>query len=165
MWGRRLAGVRDGIIYGALIGVGFVLTENLIYFAFAALQGGPSGLARSVYLRGLLAGADHAVFTATIGAGIGWAVASSSTRGRVLAPLIACLAALVLHVAWNAVASDAISRVLCGAETAGGACRPTPAARDLFGVAPVHRALLPRPRRRSAGPSVRGRDGREELAW
>jgi protease PrsW len=137
VWRRHRLGIRDGIVYGALIGVGFVLTENLIYFAFATLLGGPSGLARSVYLRGLLAGADHAVFTATIGAGIGWATAASSRRARTVAPLAAWFAALGLHIAWNAIASDAITRALCGAEIAGGPCLPTPAMRDLFAVAPA----------------------------
>jgi RsiW-degrading membrane proteinase PrsW (M82 family) len=134
---RDFAGVRDGIVYGALIGVGFVVSENLLYFMFAILQGGQAGLARSVYLRGFLAGANHAVFTATMGAGIGWALAATSVRVRVLATALAAAAALVQHLAWNALAADALTRVLCGAEAAGGACRPTPAAGDLFAVVPV----------------------------
>ena len=86
---RDFAGVRDGIVYGGLIGIGFVFTENLLYFMFAILQGGEARLVRSVYLRGLLAGGDHAVFTATIGAGIGWAVATTSRRARP-APCLEC---------------------------------------------------------------------------
>ena len=139
---RDFAGVRDGIVYGGLIGIGFVFTENLLYFMFAILQGGEARLVRSVYLRGLLAGGDHAVFTATIGAGIGWAVATTSRRARVLAAALASAAALVQHLAWNALAADAITYVLCGAEVAGAACRPMPTTTDLFGVVPLLVALF-----------------------
>jgi RsiW-degrading membrane proteinase PrsW (M82 family) len=133
---------RDGIVYGALTGVGFVLTENLLYFMFAILQGGEAGLMRSVYLRGLLAGGNHAVFSATFGAGIGWAAAATSRRAGLLAVALAGIAALVQHFAWNALAADAITDALCGAEVAGAACLPTPAAMDLFVAVPLLVALF-----------------------
>ena len=128
---------RDGVVYGALIGVGFVLAENVTYLGFAVLQGGDAGLVRAVYLRGILGGANHPIFTATIGAGIGLARVASSTRGRVVAPVLGCLAAVGQHLAWNAAASPTIVRTLCAAAVAGGACRPTPAAVDLFAVVPL----------------------------
>ena len=134
---RSIATIRDGIVYGALIGVGFVVAENLIYLAFAALQGGESGLARSVYLRGLVAGANHAVFTATVGAGIGGVRAAIAPRARVAALSAGIVAALAQHLAWNAIASHVIVGALCGATTPGGACLPTPAAADLFIVVPL----------------------------
>ena len=134
---KAIAGPRDGIVYGALVGVGFVLTENLLYLAFAVLQGGAAGLARGVYLRALLAGGNHAVFTATVGAGIGCARAAATRRRRVRAVLVAIAAALLQHLAWNAVAAEAMTRALCGAAIPGASCRPTPAAGDLFLVVPL----------------------------
>jgi RsiW-degrading membrane proteinase PrsW (M82 family) len=134
--------VRDGIVYGALTGVGFVLTENLLYFMFAILQGGEAGLMRSVYLRGLLAGGNHAVFSATLGAGIGWAAAATSRHVRLVAVALAGVAALGQHFAWNALAADAITDALCGAEAAGAACLPNPAAVDLFVAVPLLVALF-----------------------
>jgi len=132
-----LRNVRDGVVYGALVGVGFLFTENLTYLRLAVLQGGGSGFGRGVYLRGLLAGANHAIFTATIGAGLGWARSAPFGRARRLAPILAGAAACLQHVAWNGVASGAIAGALCGAEVPGGACRATPAPGDLFVVVPA----------------------------
>ncbi|MFN8643840.1 MAG: PrsW family glutamic-type intramembrane protease [Candidatus Binatia bacterium] len=36
-WRREVRGVRDGIVFGALVGVGFTMAENLYYFALAAV--------------------------------------------------------------------------------------------------------------------------------
>src|SRR5688572_8465961 len=36
-------GTLDGIVYGALVGIGFAFTENVIYLTFAVLQGGSGG--------------------------------------------------------------------------------------------------------------------------
>jgi len=100
------------------------------------LPGAP-GLGRSVYLRGLLAGADHAIFTATIGAGIGWARTAQAESVRRLAPVVAAAAACLQHIAWNGVASEAIVGALCGAEVPGGACRAMPSDHDLVVVVPL----------------------------
>ena len=42
-----------------------------------------------------------------------------------------------VHAVWNAVASDAITQVLCGAPTPGAACTPDPAALDLLVTVPI----------------------------
>jgi RsiW-degrading membrane proteinase PrsW (M82 family) len=132
-----LASVRDGVVCGALIGIGFVLTENLTYLGFAALQGGEAGLARSIYLRGVLAGTNHAIFTATIGAGIGWTRRTPSAGVRMTTLAAAVIAALAQHVAWNGVASPAIAHLLCGAPAPAAACLPAPTPIDLFGWVPM----------------------------
>jgi RsiW-degrading membrane proteinase PrsW (M82 family) len=137
LWRRAIGGVRDGIVYGALIGIGFVFTENLLYLAFAVLEGGAAALARSVYLRGLLAGGNHAIFTATVGAGVGLVCGAHARGERAVAATLAVAAALVQHLAWNALASGAITRALCGAEVPGGACRAAPADTALFVVVPL----------------------------
>jgi RsiW-degrading membrane proteinase PrsW (M82 family) len=137
-----IAGVRDGIVYGALVGIGFVLAESLLYLGFAVLEGGEASFVRSIYLRGVLAGGNHAVFTATVGAGIGWARAATSGRARTLGLGLAVAAALLQHLAWNAIAAGAIVRALCGAAVAGGACLPAPAAVDLLVVVPLVTALF-----------------------
>jgi len=137
-----IAGVRDGIVYGALVGIGFVLAESLLYFGFAVLEGGEAGLVRSIYLRGVLAGGNHAVFTATVGAGIGWACAATSVLARMLGLGLAVAAALLQHLAWNAIAAGAITRALCGAAVMGARCLPAPAAVDLFVVIPLVTGLF-----------------------
>ncbi len=132
---------RDGIVCGALVGLGFDLAENVQYFTLAAVQGGVTGLVRGVWVRGVLAGLKHAVFTATTGAGLGWAREVTGRRARLLIPLLALAAAVGQHTAWNAVASHAITRALCGAPTAEAACLPTPSDLALFVSVPLIVAL------------------------
>jgi RsiW-degrading membrane proteinase PrsW (M82 family) len=125
---------RDGILCGALVGVGFAPVENASYLTLAAIQGGPGGLLSGLYLRGVVEGLNHAVFTAAVGAGLGWA---RSGRARLAAPALGFGAAVGQHVLWNAVASRAITVSLCGAETPGGACASAPAPEALFVTAPL----------------------------
>ncbi len=136
--GRGLvAGTLDGIVYGALVGVGFAFTENVVYLTFAVLQGGAVGLARGVYVRALLGGGNHAAFTATTGAALGWAWTRPRPGGPWLVPALGLAFATLQHVVWNAVAANAIQGVLCGPELAGGACRPTPTDMSLFVIVPL----------------------------
>lgn len=170
-----LDGALDGIVYGALIGVGFAFTENVIYLTFAVLQGGPAGLLQAVYIRALLGGFNHAAFTATTGAALGYAWTTAATRGRWLVPMIGLALAIIQHVVWNAVASNAINGVLCGPELVGGPCRPHPSDTSLFVTVPLLTAIFIGPgiatlgaiavlalereaRRRSAAPSISGLD-------
>lgn len=135
-------GTLDGIVYGALVGIGFAFTENVIYLTFAVLQGGSGGLLRAVYVRALLAGGNHAAFTATTGAAIGWAAGAGGRPGRAVVPAIGLVLAIVQHVVWNAVAASAITGVLCGPELAGGPCRPIPTDTSLFVIVPILTAIF-----------------------
>jgi RsiW-degrading membrane proteinase PrsW (M82 family) len=128
---------RDGIMDGAWIGLGFDLAENLEYLVLAAVQGGTTGLIRGLWVRGFLGGLKHAVFTGTAGAGLGWARSVRTRRGRLLAPACGLLAAIAQHAAWNAVASEAITKALCGAATPNAACRAEPADIALFVSVPL----------------------------
>jgi RsiW-degrading membrane proteinase PrsW (M82 family) len=132
---------RDGIVCGGLVGLGFDLAENLQYLTLAAVQGGLAGLVRGVWVRGILGGVKHAVFTATIGAGLGWARGMPDRRARLLVPVLAVAAAVMQHAVWNAVASAAITRALCSAPSAEAACRPTPPGAALFLSVPLIVAL------------------------
>lgn len=127
----------DCLTYGALVGLGFAVAENINYFTLAAVQGGTGGLARSVYLRTLVGGLNHAIFTGLVGAGIGGLLRYGGT-GRGLAALAGGFcAAVAQHVIWNAWASKNITDVLCGAPDPGAACRPVPEHIDLFGTVPL----------------------------
>jgi len=132
-----LRSARDGIVDGAWIGLGFDLAENLEYLTLAAVQGGTAGVMRGMWVRGFLGGLKHAVFTGTVGAGIGWARDAGARRLRWLVPACALLAAIAQHAAWNAVASEAITRALCGAAAPQAACRATPADLALFVSVPL----------------------------
>jgi len=151
-WRRTLTGVRDGIVYGALAGLGFAATENLGYYTLAAVQGGAPGLARALYIRGVLQGLNHAAFTATTGAAVGAALGrvgrSHATGARremgvrdgvgAGGIVVAGLAlAVAVHAVWNALGSEVLARVLCGAPLPEAPCAPAPHPIDLLVTAPV----------------------------
>jgi len=138
LWRSRAANARDGIVCGALVGLGFAATENVLYLSLAALQGGPVGLARGVYLRGVVYGLNHAAFTATTGAALGYARSHGDARvAAVLVVVVGFGFAVLQHVLWNAVASEAIVRVLCSPVIAGGPCRGVPSPSSLYVTAPM----------------------------
>lgn len=137
-WPGALCGVRDGIVYGALAGLGFAATENLGYYMIAAVQGGSPGLARALYVRGLLEGLNHAAFTAIIGAAVGHSRLRPAVWRSGLPVLAGGLAvAVAVHGAWNALASTAITTLLCNAPAQGAACAPAPRLLDLLVSVPV----------------------------
>ncbi len=113
-WRDDLRDAIDGIVYGALIGIGFTLAENLYYFAIAAVTGGEAGLAESVYLRAALGGVLHPTFTATIGAGIGWGRAAPAGAMRWAAPLLGFALAVLQHAAWNGLGAGWLDGAVCG---------------------------------------------------
>ena len=133
----RLRDARSGIACGALVGLGFASAENIPYHLIAVVQGGTGGLARAVFVRGVLQGLNHATFTGAVGAGFG--LARSSPRGTrsAAAPALGFLLACVQHSVWNAVASFTIADLLCGAMTATGACQATPPAKALYAQVPL----------------------------
>ena len=139
---RLLDGVAGGVATGALVGLGFAATENVGYYTLAALQGGPGGLVRAVYLRGVVEVGNHAVFTATTGAGLGWA-ARHTRAARIAAVAIAFAAAVVLHGLWNGLVSARITAMLCNAPAPDAACAATPDVIDLLiGVPAIEAAFL-----------------------
>ena len=127
----------DGLVYGAVVGVGFAMTENLTYFTLAAVQAGTDGLVQSLYLRGGLAGFNHAVFTAAIGAGIGFSRESRSRRAGRIGLLTGVATALGQHALWNGIAAPELTRALCGAALSGGPCAASPPPWALYVVAPL----------------------------
>jgi RsiW-degrading membrane proteinase PrsW (M82 family) len=138
VWRGEIHDPLDGIVYGALAGLGFATTENLGYYTLAALQGGAPGLARALWLRGLLQGLNHAAFTAATGAALGWGLGHGARRlARAAVVLFGLGLSVLVHAVWNAVASETITQVLCGAPTPGAACTPAPAPLDLLVTVPV----------------------------
>jgi RsiW-degrading membrane proteinase PrsW (M82 family) len=92
--------VLDGIVYGALIGVGFGMTENFVYLVAAALDGWGT-LFNLTLLRSLVFGLNHAFYTAITGAALGFAV-WQPTAGRKIATAFGGLAlAMAAHALHN----------------------------------------------------------------
>src|SRR5215204_7170079 len=92
----------DGLVYGALVGVGFAMTENILYFGQAYLEGGLGEFGTLVLSRAVLGGFGHPAYTAITGAAIGWSRGRYG-RGsaRTIVPILGWSTAVALHVAWN----------------------------------------------------------------
>ncbi|HXE71581.1 MAG TPA: PrsW family intramembrane metalloprotease [Candidatus Nitrosotenuis sp.] len=97
-------GIIDGIIYGALAGLGFAITENVGYHGGFVQEGGwAGGLAQAAFRQALLA-FMHPLWTSITGLGLGWARQSRSWAVRILAPPLGFAGAVGLHGAWNSTA-------------------------------------------------------------
>jgi RsiW-degrading membrane proteinase PrsW (M82 family) len=104
-------GVLDGIIYGATIGFGFAMTENVFYFASAIEESGVEGLTMLVLMRSFVFGMNHALFTSVFGMALGYARAAKRGLKRWIAPPVGLLGAMFLHGVHNLFAS--LTGVVC----------------------------------------------------
>ncbi|MEV7767019.1 PrsW family intramembrane metalloprotease [Microbacterium sp. NPDC086615] len=99
---RFFDGPVDGIVYGALIGAGFALTENVQYFAIGYLEGGPGEVATTFFLRAVLSPFAHVMFTSLTGFAFGLAARRSLRTGQALSYAVpGLIGAIVLHAVWN----------------------------------------------------------------
>ncbi|MDX2169391.1 MAG: PrsW family glutamic-type intramembrane protease, partial [Deltaproteobacteria bacterium] len=112
LWRDAVRDGLDGLVVGALVGLGFTVAENCYYFALAAVGGGVDALMESVYLRAALGGPLHAVFTASAGAGIG-AGRAAAGAARWWAPLVGFALAVAQHAAWNALGAGWLDGAPC----------------------------------------------------
>ncbi|QBI54999.1 PrsW family intramembrane metalloprotease [Streptomonospora litoralis] len=103
LWRRRyeIDSLTDGVIYGAMVATGFAFTENILYFLSSYLSEGAFGLGFTFVLRGLISPFGHPLYTAMIGIGVAYA-AINRGGGRLFAPVLGWLGAVVLHGLWNA---------------------------------------------------------------
>ncbi len=89
----------DGLIYGAVAGLGFAATENLLYESSAYLESGTQGFITTAIARTLSATLLHAVASAIVGYGIAVHL-NRRWGGLLLIPIF--LSAVMLHAAYNA---------------------------------------------------------------
>jgi RsiW-degrading membrane proteinase PrsW (M82 family) len=103
LWRRRqeLDGPTDGIIYAAMVGLGFAMMENIGYYIDALVRpqvGGVRLLGATFVLRGVLSPFAHPIFTSMTGIGV--AYAATHRHGRWAVP-VGLLTAMCLHGLWN----------------------------------------------------------------
>lgn len=101
LWLREVDGALDGAIYGGVIGLGFTLTEDVLYVGGAAAQGGAAAFTALYLVRTVAAGLSHASFTAMTGLGVGLAAETRSPALKLFAPLAGWCAAVGLHFVHN----------------------------------------------------------------
>jgi protease PrsW len=98
---KELDGPLDGAIYGGIIGLGFTLTEDILYVAGSYAENGIGGFIGLLLVRTVLLGLSHCTFTAMTGIGFGIGATSSSTAIKVAAPIAGFLFAVAMHAAHN----------------------------------------------------------------
>jgi RsiW-degrading membrane proteinase PrsW (M82 family) len=114
---RHIDGVLDGMLIGALVGLGFAMTENISYFGIAYADGGAAAVGTLFIIRSVINGLGHAVWTSFTGAAVGWSRARHG-RGvlRLIVPVLGWMAAVLGHGIWNLAASLVISVASIGFE-------------------------------------------------
>jgi RsiW-degrading membrane proteinase PrsW (M82 family) len=98
---REMDDVLDGIVYGAMAGLGFAFTENFFYFTSSLLAGGWGVWVGVIFMRAIIFGLNHAFFTGVTGGALGYARLSTSSTIRVFAPLLGLSGAMVFHSIHN----------------------------------------------------------------
>ncbi len=94
--------ILDGIVYAAVVALGFAATENVYYiYQFGYHQNGLSGLFWIAFVRLFLVGWQHPFYTAFFGIGLAIARLSKQTIIHILAPLSGLLLAIILHAMHN----------------------------------------------------------------
>jgi protease PrsW len=104
-WPNEMDDMLDGILYGAMIGFGFGMTENFLYSLQALAENGWAAWGGVVVLRNVIFGLNHAFFTAFAGAGLGWARMTRGRLGRYGIPLVGLAVAIGVHAVHNLGAS------------------------------------------------------------
>lgn len=102
-------GVIDGIVYAALVALGFAMTENIQYYGQAVLHGG-GVLTITFFIRGFMAPFSHPLFTSMTGIGLGLARQSTNMAVKFITPIVGLLTAMAMHAIWNG--SGAVGGIL-----------------------------------------------------
>ncbi len=101
---RHFDNVTDGFVYGAAAGLGFGMSENLLYFLQAADTGDPTTWAVTVAVRTMYSALMHAGASSLVGAAVGIA----KFRRGVSRPALLTLGfvgAMGMHAVWNGLLS------------------------------------------------------------
>ncbi len=96
---RHFDGPVDGIVYSAWVAGGFAFTENILYFGSELVAGGAP--VEVFFIRGIMSPFAHVMFTAFIGAAIGYAAQRPGWFRGVVAFLLGSIPAILLHAFWN----------------------------------------------------------------
>lgn len=115
LWRDELDSPLDGIIYGAMVGMGFAMVENVYYFLNVYAQGGISEWGINIFMRAVIFGLNHALFSSMTGLGIAIARLSRRRITRIAAPVVGWMAAMFIHFVHNLSASlvSAVGAILC----------------------------------------------------
>lgn len=98
---RHFDGPVDGIVYSAWVAGGFAFTENILYFGTELMGSNTVSTVETFFIRGIMSPFAHVMFTAFIGAALGFAARRSGWLGGIGAFLVGLIPAVLLHAFWN----------------------------------------------------------------
>ncbi len=101
-------GLLDGIVYGAVIGFGFGMSENIAYFWTAQRIGPSSHWLQVVLGRTIAFGFNHAMFTSFTGIAFGLARYQHARRQRRFTIMTGAILAIVVHALHNFFSSSGL---------------------------------------------------------
>lgn len=104
--------VTDGIVYGALIGAGFAMVENIIYFA-----GNPKAFLFLLIGRIVLGWLSHSTFTVCLGMALGYIRHTRVRWQHIVIPVLGYLASVSLHTIFDFINFFANSLILTAPAT------------------------------------------------
>lgn len=108
LWKRdEFDNVTDGIIYAAMVGLGFAMTENVQYYGHTISAGEDVSIV--FFLRGIMGPFAHPLFTSMTGIGLGLSRESRRAGVKFFAPLLGLAGAMTLHSLWNLSASFGVA--------------------------------------------------------
>ncbi|MEM7111097.1 MAG: PrsW family intramembrane metalloprotease [Chloroflexota bacterium] len=111
LWHQEIDSILDGIIYGAMVGMGFAMVENVFYFVEVYNAEGAEAWGVTIFLRAVVFGLNHSLFTSMTGLGIAIARLSKSNLTRFAAPFLGWCLSMFLHFVHNA--SVSFNEALC----------------------------------------------------
>lgn len=102
---REFDSILDGIVYAGIAALGFAATENTLYIWRGYESDGWGGLAVLVFIRVILVGWQHPVYTAFIGMGLAIARTNRLAVVKILAVLGGWFLAMFTHSVHNTLAA------------------------------------------------------------
>jgi protease PrsW len=99
---KAFDGILDGIVFGAMIGFGFAMTEDIVaYFVPILTKHGLGAGLINIFLRTVVFGFNHAFWTGVFGATVGYTRLVRSRKRRLAALTVGGLLAVLMHSLHN----------------------------------------------------------------
>lgn len=91
----------DGIIYSAVVGIGFAMSENMLYYSNAYNTYGVDKLFSVIVSRGVATVFAHPCFTMCFGLSLAYSLKTKNKNSKIVLPIIGYIFAVIFHSMWN----------------------------------------------------------------